>query len=192
MLIRITGPVGFPVTLEDAKAHLNVDHGADDPLITSLIGAATEHLESLLGRKLLTQRWELRLARFPRGAIEVPLPPCREIIGITYLDRDEDEQTLDLSSVRVSGLGTMEGALVEARLSSPWPATATHPEAVRLRFDAGFGGAADVPTPLKTAILQHVASLYQTREAAYVGPANIEAVPQGYLDIIAPFQAWRF
>jgi len=192
MLIKVTAPTGNPVTLQEAKAHLNVTDDIDDPLITALIGTATEHLESLLGRKLLTQRWELRLARFPRGPIEVPLPPCLEIVSIVYLDANEDEQTLDLSSVRISGLGSMEGALVEARLSSPWPATATHPEAVKVRFDAGFGAAADVPAALKTALLQHVAALYQTREASYVGPANIEAVPHGYLDLIAPFQVWRF
>lgn len=192
MLVLITPPAAPPVSLAEAKAHLNIDHDADDLLVGSFIATATAHLEALIGRALVTQRFELRLPRFPRGAIEIPLPPCREIVGVAYLDRAEDEQALDLATVRVSGLGSLDGARVEARLSSPWPSTADHPEAVKVRFEAGFGAAADVPAALKTALLQHVGSLYLTREASYVGPANVETIPHSYLDIIAPFKPWRF
>ncbi len=192
MAIRITAPTGLPLTLDEVRAHLNIEHYLDDPLLTSLISTATEFLEERIGRKLLTQTWEERLPRFPRAGIEIPFPPCREIVSIIYLDASEASQTLDLNSVRVSGLGTMEGALIEARVSSPWPVTATHPEAVKVRFGCGFGGAADVPAPLKTAILQHVASLYQTREASYLGPASLEAVPGSYDDLVAPFIRWRW
>lgn len=195
MLYLVDQPAELPISLIAAKAHLNVDHSNDDDVISSMIATAVAHLDGpggLLGRALVTQRWELRLSRFPERTLEIPLPICREIVSITYLDRDEAEQTLPLGDIRVTGLGGDEPAQLWPTLSAPWPATADHPEAVRIRYDAGFGAAADVPAALKSAILQHVASLYQTREASYVGPARVETVPHGYLELIAPFQQWRF
>lgn len=195
MLVPVTAPATKPVSLAEAKAYLYVDHDADDALIESLIATATDHLDGprgLLGRALVEQRWELRLPRFPRGAIEIPLPPCIAIVSVTYLDPEEVEQALAPGDLRLVGLGGDEPAQLWPTLSTPWPATADHPEAVKVRFDAGYGSAADVPDRLKSAILAHVSTLYQTREIAYLGPASFQRVPAGYADLIAPFQRWRF
>lgn len=50
------------ITLARAKAHLRVDHDADDELITAYIGAATEQAEHVLGREIVKVKDEQALA----------------------------------------------------------------------------------------------------------------------------------
>lgn len=50
------------ITLARAKAHLRVDHDADDDLINAYIGAATEQAEHVLGREIVKVNDEKALA----------------------------------------------------------------------------------------------------------------------------------
>ncbi len=50
------------ITLARAKAHLRVDHDADDDLIEGFIGAATEQAEHVLGREIVKVSDEKALA----------------------------------------------------------------------------------------------------------------------------------
>ena len=54
-LVMTTGPVVEPLTLTEAKAHLRVDSTVEDPLISSLITAARQHIETTLTIALITQ-----------------------------------------------------------------------------------------------------------------------------------------
>jgi len=56
MLELVTGPSVQPLTTDEAKAHLRVDHTTDDSLIESLIKAATQTAERFhVG--LLSREW---------------------------------------------------------------------------------------------------------------------------------------
>lgn len=50
------------VTLERVKAHLRVDHDADDDLILTYIGACTAQAEHVLGREIIKRSDENALA----------------------------------------------------------------------------------------------------------------------------------
>ncbi len=50
------------ITLARAKAHLRVDHTADDDLIEAYIGAATQQAEHVLGREIVKVSDENALA----------------------------------------------------------------------------------------------------------------------------------
>jgi len=70
----VAPPVGPVVPLPDLKAHLRVDHNADDALIVSLEAAAMGHLDALtgiLGRAILPQTWAVYL---PAGCHALPMP----------------------------------------------------------------------------------------------------------------------
>ena len=49
----VTPPAGVPISLAEAKLHLRVDGGDDDPLICSLISAARQAAETITGRQLI-------------------------------------------------------------------------------------------------------------------------------------------
>lgn len=57
--LRRTVPADFTaLSLDAAKAHLRVEHDADDDLITALISAAQAHAEHEMGRVLCESTWE--------------------------------------------------------------------------------------------------------------------------------------
>jgi hypothetical protein len=57
---RVTAPTDQIVSLSDMKAHLRVMHDDEDLLISSLIDAATAHMDGwrgVLGRCIMSQQW---------------------------------------------------------------------------------------------------------------------------------------
>src|SRR5690606_14090696 len=58
--ILVVAPKMTPVSLDEAKAQLAVEHGDDDALILGYIAAAVDHLDGwsgILGRALVEQEW---------------------------------------------------------------------------------------------------------------------------------------
>ncbi|TCT12665.1 putative phiE125 gp8 family phage protein [Tepidamorphus gemmatus] len=70
------------------------------------------------------------------------------------------------------------------------PPEMTPEEAEAFDFEA-FDPYAGVPAPIKEAVRQLAAHLYENREASLVG-ITAEAVPFGLFDLIGPYRAWSF
>lgn len=194
-LILDMPPATDPVTLDEMKEHSRIDSVDEDSGIASLIRAATQKLDGrdgLLGRCLITQVWKLTLDRFA-GEIVILLPPCEEIVSIVYVDPKGDEQTLAASEYQAFHLGTPDSARVRPAYGKSWPATRSVPEAVTVRFVAGYGDtAADVPEPLRTAIRMHVGHLYEHRESVMFGSGFVTDTPHGYDELISDYRMWSF
>ncbi|MFD1304212.1 head-tail connector protein, partial [Methylobacterium marchantiae] len=152
----ITAPTAEPITLDEAKAHLRVEGTDDDAYITSLIAAARQSVESLTGRALMSQAWELALDEFPRScaadyrslgryqaAIDIPMPPLVSIESIKYVDTAGVQQTLDDSARQVDDYNAP--ARVVPAYGTTWPAARCQPNAVLIRFACGYASAAAVP-----------------------------------------------
>lgn len=162
-----------PITLAEAKAHLRVDHGDEDALITSLIAAATAHVEGregYTGRALVSQVWDMSLAAFPKDIIDLPFPPLQEVVQIIYLDKTGNSQTLGTDIYEVNTF--TQPARIERAYSKEWPETYEAWNAVTIRFRAGYEPtdtdsptdmASGVPEPIKAAILLVLGDLYHNR-----------------------------
>jgi uncharacterized phiE125 gp8 family phage protein len=188
-LVLVSAPATTPVSLTEAKAHLRVDHSDDDTLITALINAAVAHLDGkdgILGRALITQTWDLKLDEFC-PAIRIPLPPLASVTSITYVDTDGATQTLAADQYTVT---SGEPAKIVPAYNVTWPSTRCVPEAVKVRFVAGYGNASSVPAGIKAAILLHVGTLYRDRETVNIG--NIINELPAYDALIAPYKVWSF
>lgn len=138
-LVAITPPRAEPVSLVEAKAHLNVDISADDTLITGLIAAARAAAENIAGRAMVLQTWDLVLDGFPSGAtcpIEIPLPPLRSVTSISYIDVDGVTQTWAAADYTVDTSG-FKGRILPA-YSEVWPTTRDVINSVTVRFVAGY------------------------------------------------------
>jgi uncharacterized phiE125 gp8 family phage protein len=190
-LTLTTPPAVKPVSLAEAKDHLRVTHGDDDAYITMLIDVATRRLDArhgTLNRALITQRWLLKVDRFPvfcghegwPHAIELPFPPLLSVVSVKYLDPNGDEQTLAGTEYTVE-ISQFVGRILLGYGKS-WPAIRCVPGAVRIDFTAGFGPAgSDVPAPIRQAMLMFVAHLYETRSVDAELPRAIDA-------LVAPFR----
>lgn len=185
-LAIISEPTAEPITLAEAKTHLRVDHSDDDSYIDALITAARKYLDGncgVLGRALITQTWELTLARFPDGDIPLPLPPLQSITSITYIDQDGASQTL-ATSVYAADLNEN---MVRLKYDQSWPDTRDVWNAVVIRFVAGYGAASAVPKPLVHAIKLMVGDLYEHRQSVVMG-VEPRMVPFAVDSLIAPYR----
>lgn len=156
----ITAPATEPVTLADAKLQCRVDDATDDTLITSLIIAAREQCEHILQRALITQTWEKVLDAFPEdNDIELLNPPILAITSIKYIDAVTANE-VTLVSNQYSLDKDSEPGWVMPAYGVTWPTALDIANAVRVRYTAGYGAAADVPAAIKNWILLAVKELY--------------------------------
>lgn len=66
----ITLPTIEPVTLQEAKAWIKVDHNEEDTLIQLLIQTARERCEALTGLSLCLQQWAVYLSAWPMQSLD--------------------------------------------------------------------------------------------------------------------------
>lgn len=195
-LTLIEAPPAEPLTLPQVKAHLRIDASDEDEMVAALIVAARQHIDGKdgwLGRALVAQTWELSLTAFPAGAIRLPLPPLQEVESITYVDTAGATQTLASNLYQVVA---SEPALILPAYGKTWPATRCQPEAVKVRFTAGYAPgdgsptdyAENIPQPVKQAMLLLIAQWFENRSAGLTGATAME-LPFAVQALLAPYKA---
>lgn len=165
----VTGPAGEPVSLDQAKAQVRVDWDDEDDLISSYITAARQYCEDACGRIFMQQTWDLWLQQWPAGnRIFLPYPPLQEVTWVKYTDLNETVNTVDSGLYTVNTAGDLpEVVLLFGQI---WPPTVLSPaRPINVRFVCGYGIDADVPAPIKQAILMLTAHWYTNREAVVIG-----------------------
>lgn len=166
----ITPPASEPITLDEAKAHLRVDAADEDAMISALIVAARQAAEHITGRALMTQTWEVAFDEFDESGLWLQYPPLVSITSITYLDEAGAEQTLDAADYVLNDYD--EPAVIKPAADVDWPATLCEPNAVTVRYVAGYANAAAVPQAIKQWMLLRIGAMYAHREE--VGPVVAE------------------
>lgn len=167
-----------PITLAEAKAHLRVDGDDENPLITNLILAARDAVETATCRALVRQTRRLVFDRFrdepqrwePFNRLtlwggKVPAAADGGSVTVKYLDGALVEQTVDPALYRLISPSHDEVAFLVPRQNGSWPATATEPRAVTVDYVVGYGLAAtSVPQQLRQAMLLHIGHSFEHRE----------------------------
>jgi uncharacterized phiE125 gp8 family phage protein len=189
-LILTAGPALEPVTLAEAKAHLRVDASAEDTLITSLIVTARLNVEAAAGLALVTQGWSYLLDGWPRGrALELPLRPVQSVAAVRLFDESGASTTLDPATYLLDGAGAPPRLVRQGALH--WPKPGRVASGIEIAFTAGFGNAAaDVPAPIRQAVLLLVAHWYEHRSPVETGPFS-EPVPDMVGELLTPYRAFR-
>lgn len=183
MLQLITAPTAEPVTLAEARAHLKDPDVSDDPMIVAMITAARQRAEAETGRQLMSATWDLHLDAFPvEDVIVLPRPPLQSVTHVKYYDDDGVQQTLSSALYHVDTVS--EPARIVLVDGQDWPDTEERPNAVTVRFVAGYQDAYDVPAASATTvpaairqwILLQVGAIYENRQAADGGAMAATAV----------------
>ncbi len=196
--VLVTPPAQLPVSLLEAKAHLRVDHSEDDALISSLVTAATAHLDGwtgILGRCLVDQTWRQDFDSFARY-LELPLGPVSEIVDVKWRNAAGQIATVSASE---SSLVTDAGgqSYVRFRDAFSYPSGLHERGAVSVTYRAGHAATpaaegppavaetTEVPAPIKIAILLTAAHWYGQREAASAD--QLAEIPLGVTKLLSPF-----
>lgn len=197
-LTLLSPPALEPVSLEEARAHLRLDAAGspathpDDALVTALIMAARQRIENETGRALIEQQWRLVLDGFPtdnNGRIDLPRAPTISVDSVAYVDVDGAAQGFGLESPNVSWRQVgRDAAILVPAYGVNWPSARAQEDAVTIDFTAGYGDmAADVPAPLKAAMLLDIGLLYEHREAV-AGGTSLAELPLGWEALVWPYR----
>ena len=162
----ITPPATEPVTMEEAKAHLGVNHTESDNQITDLITSAREYCEGYQNRAYITQTWDLWLDDWPdKDHIYIPRPPLQSVTHVKYYGTDNTEYTMGAADYFVDDKN--EPGRVALAYNKSWPTTTLRPaNGVVAQFVAGYGLAASVPQKVKQAILLKIELDFDEHEPA--------------------------
>ena len=188
-LVLTAASAAEPVSVAEAKAQLRIDTSDEDALIGSLSVAARMLVERTLGLALITQTWSYFLDVWPeRGCIALPLLPVQAVSAVTVHDADGGASVLDADSYSVDVLS----APARLVLKSATPSVVTRSfNAFEVAFTAGYGDdAADVPQPIRHAILLLVAHWFERREPVELG-AGPQEVPVIVAGLLHPYRRVR-
>lgn len=207
----VVQPAAEPIDIVTARSHLRLDasgspptHPDDDLLTQVYIPAAREACENYLGRALAPQTLELSLSRFPGGFvaggllpieqwalprdIELPMGPLLVVESVTYVDGDGATQTFADYNVDTYA----EPGRIRLVAGANWPTTQDAPNAVIVRYQAGYStpGASpedvQLPHAIRVAILLTLGHMYENREATATPlPAEL---PLGVQYLLTPYQ----
>jgi uncharacterized phiE125 gp8 family phage protein len=194
--VLVTAPSVEPLTLTEAKLYLRVDQSTEDNLISGMVVAARQWVETYTRRALVTQTWDFRYEAFmdTRQPLILPKAPLQSVTSITYLDEDGVSQTLASSnySVRTLSGATAGRGYIELNDDVSLPSLYTDALApVTVRAVCGYGAAAAVPDGVKMAIYLMLGDLYEQRQETMMsvssktkttierllGPYRLEQVP---------------
>lgn len=136
----VTPPTEQPVTLDEAKKHVEIASGIEyhDEHLLRLIKAATEHAQVKAGRQILTATYRLTLDDFPstdEGRITLPNPPLQSVSSITYSDANGATQTLATTVYKV--LADSEPGQVCLKYGQDYPSVYDEPGSVAITYLCG-------------------------------------------------------
>lgn len=179
------GPAQEPVSLEEAKTFMRLDGTQDDVLVSTLITAARIHIETTIGKVLITENWSFFLDKWPKSkTIYFPLDPIQEIEEIRFHNSEDSYTVIDVEDYSIDLVSSNPRLLFNgAKPTAP----SKKLNQLEIRFVAGYGDTpADVPSDLKQALLMLAAHWFEQRDPIAFGgsfaeiPRTIEALLSNY------------
>jgi uncharacterized phiE125 gp8 family phage protein len=189
-LKRITQPSAEPVLLADVKAQLSIATADTlvDAIITRRITEARQFAENFMGRTIMPCQWEVVLDKFA-DKMELSYPPATVVDSVKYIDTAGVEQTLS-SAVYTLDTDSVPN-WVRLGYEKDWPDTRDYPNAVRIRYTAGYVNAAAVPGPIKEAIMLTVGHWMRYQGSVEAG-INITRIPNAVECLLTPYKVFNF
>ena len=192
-------PTVEPVTLALARSHLRLEttgspptHPDDSLIETVYLPAAREACEQYLGASLAPQTVELTLSGFPSWSgltqprdIELPFGPVLAIDAFTYV---AGGVTLGFADYNFDSFGDRVRLLETAT----WPNTDDVPNAVTVRYEAGYStpdsspNPAPLPASIRAAILLTLSQIYDNCQEGTI--CDISDLPVGVKYLLDPYR----
>lgn len=185
---RISGPDVEPITVDEVKLHLKIDHTDDDVYIAALVHAARVFCEQWTGRAFTNQTWKLTLQQWPtryrsdqwwdgprlgamselhHDADRVPLPKgeIQSITSVVTYDDSDADTTWGAENYRL----TADGELARKE-GVTWPTALRASDAIEITYIAGYGEDWNaVPMALRQGLTMLVSHWYENRAPVNIG-----------------------
>lgn len=176
----IVPPAEEPLSLMAAKAYLQVGHDAEDDLIGTLLAGGRAHVENSLDLALVTQTVEVSIltSSIDQGGCSLKPGPVTQLFSVV-------QESDGGSSDDITHLFELRGQTLSLRTGESL-AVLSGCSVLRVRFQAGFGSASDVPDDLQLALRFLLGQSYRNRDGLFQADAltNID-------DLLAPYRDAR-
>jgi uncharacterized phiE125 gp8 family phage protein len=187
MSIKIITAPSEVITAAEAAEFLRIDNVDDEETtINAFIKAARQWCEEYLCRAIGVQTIEVILDSFPSRGIFLRSPVI-SVTSVKYMDTSNVEQTLVENTDFYVG---EDGEPCLIKPVSGWPDTLSIPDAVRVRYEAGYqpsgtspSESQDLPETIKTAMLMLISDMYENREAQSDKVLNINPTVERLLSM---------
>lgn len=177
-LERISGGGVDLVDLVAAKAHLRLLESDFDAEVQGAISAASAYLDvdsdgfGGLGFPLVSQQWAQKGASFNPQVLRLPFPRIVSVDEIRFTAADGNVGTVATTNYRLVKSG--RDWRIVLRSGGVWPDLSDQPDAVEVRFTAGFADVASVPTDIVEAAKQLIGFYFHNRGAEAHGGVSEE------------------
>ena len=114
-------------TIQTAKVHLRVEHSEEDTYIQGLLDAALMQIENDTHQRITQAPQTLVLDCF-EPEIELPIAPVIALVGITYFDEYDTQQTLTTDDWYLDTRPAK--AILKPSFDTAWPLTSDKPQSV--------------------------------------------------------------
>lgn len=195
--VQTSAPAVEPITLAEAKAHLRIDTADEDGLIQSLIMTSRLHIEIALGLALISQSWSCFFDRWPSmsgsrvgplqpsgaafvlanaatrnyfaaDAVTLPISPVKSVDAIRVYAEDGTFFALPLAGFTVDLVSRHPRIIRKQGTDTPQPGRCMN--GLEIAVTCGFGATpADIPAPIRQALLLLVAHWYEHRDPGEIG-----------------------
>lgn len=173
-LAKTSNPTTLPVSLDDAKLHLNIESSETffDDELTGIIWAARDFVERRTNLTLITTTYTAKWACFPKSELAIPAYPVSAIDSVQYYDNDGDLQAVSSYQESLDS----KPAYIQPAVDDDWPDTQSDRiDAVQVSFTAGYGAtAATIPYQCVHIIKMLVGHWFKNREAVVSGTISKE------------------
>lgn len=177
------------ISLATVKQFLRIDTNDDDDLLLMFIDAGLEGAEKYTRRAIRQITLDLTLDGFPFddddalarlgpgvhnvplsyitgrfGEFDLPYPPVASVTTITTFSR------ANVGTVLASAAYLLTNSRIVLNDGYSWPTGLRERSAVVVRYVAGYG--TGIPAPIKLAVMQHVAAMYECRSGCDMPEAS--------------------
>jgi len=206
---RVTSePVRTALEVRDVKNFLKLDDDSDEILVRTLIKVASTFIENYTGRSFINRTIELFIdgvfeidyplhegtrtgpdMYFRRRVIELPSSPVSTVSSISTFNDDDVETTFLASSYFVDTV--TEPSRIVLRNGATWPTALRVSNGIKIEYVAGYGATtASIPEPLRLAMYQYIAFLYEHRGDFERFPPP--EMPSSIQSLIQPYRILNF
>lgn len=188
-LTLYTAPTFEPLTEDEVRNHLLQFNGTGESSeINDWIVTARQYCEQVTHRSIPQQTHEAKLDCFS-GPIVLQKPPLVSVTSVAYIDTNGVTQTLSSSLYTVVPSSDHSPGYIVPIYGGVWPSTRSVPNAVTVRYVAGYTTAALVPARIKHAMKLLIAHWSINREPQAIGNI-VTTVEHGVDALLWPLKVW--
>lgn len=170
-LTVITAPTSEPITVAEVKQHLQMSpfYTGEDSYLSALVAAATSYIETRCNIAVMQQTLELACDNWPsyQTGMKLPKPPLVSVTSVKYIDTSSTEQTWDSARYTVST--DRRPGTIRPKYGYIWPIIRPEPDAIKVRYVAGYSTAGSIPVGIKHALKLLIGNAYQQRTSEVTG-----------------------